>query len=279
MVKNKNRINLQKSLPSFLFLCTFTIQNATRLMLKEERQTYILRQINIHNKVLSSSLSEHLQISEDTIRRDLSELATEKKIIKVHGGALSKSYRHTVTNDEVYAIEKKKLIAKKAVAMIKDGMFVLTAGGTTITELARELPVELQATFITVSVAAAFEFANHPNAEVIFIGDKISKQAKITIGAEAIYKIQQIKPDICFLGVNAIDIEHGLTDNDWDVVQIKKAMIKSAKKIIALSISEKINTHEQIKVCDANELDMLITELKPTAATLKPFKKIGLQVK
>ncbi len=247
-------------------------------MLKEERQAHILHQINIHNKVLSSSLSEQLQISEDTIRRDLSDLATENKIIKVHGGALSTSFQNTFSTAEVYAIKEKKIIAKKAAAIIKDGMFILTSGGTTITELARELPKELQATFITVSIAAAFEFANHPNIDVIFIGDKISRQAKISIGAEAIYKIQQIKPDICFLGINAIDINEGLTDNDWDVVQIKKAMIKSAKKIVALSISEKVNTHEQLKICEIEKIDILITELKPTALKFKPYKNAGIEI-
>ena len=247
-------------------------------MLKEERQTYILHQINLHNKVLSSSLSEQLQVSEDTIRRDLADLAQDNKIIKVHGGALSNSFHTGVSSTDVYAIEKKRIIAQKAVTLIKDGMFIFTSGGTTIVELAKILPPELQATFITVSIAAAFEFANHPNIEVIMIGDKLSKNAKITVGAEAILKIQQIKADICFLGINALDIAHGLTDNDWDVVQIKRAMIKSAKKVVALSISEKIDTHEQLIICPAEDIQILVTELAPSHKTLLPYTHIGMLI-
>ena len=247
-------------------------------MLKEERHAYILHQVNLHNKVLSSHLSEQIQVSEDTIRRDLAELAQEGKIIKVHGGALSNSFHQGITSQDVYAVNDKKTIALKAVELIHDGMFVLTTGGTTIAELARVLPRDLQATFITVSLPAAFEYANHPNIEVIVIGDKLSKGSKITVGGEAISKIKMIKADLCFLGNNAIDVEDGLTDNDWDVVQVKRAMISTAKKVVVLTISEKMNTSEQLKICDVDEIDILITELPPDAKKLQPYKKKGIQI-
>ena len=248
-------------------------------MLKEERHNYILHQINLHNKILSSSLSEQIQVSEDTIRRDLLELAQEGKIVKVHGGALSKSFNPLPgTPGNVYALEEKRTIAHKALSFIKDGMFILTTGGTTITELARILPKDLQATFITVSLSAATEFTNHPNIEVIILGDKLSRNSKITVGAETILKIQQIKADLCFIGINAIDILGGLMDNDWDVVQVKRAMINSAKKVIALSISEKVDSFEPLKICEADEIDILVTELDPESPKLQPYKSKGIQI-
>jgi len=211
-------------------------------MLKKERQSFILRQVNIHNKVLSSDLSVEMNVSEDTIRRDLNELSDEGKVIKVHGGALSKSFHFSIRSHHVYSLDAKKTIAHKAVQLIKDGMFVLTTGGTTIIELAKALPIELSATFVTGSIAAAYEYMHHPNIELIFIGDKVSKNAQLTVGGEAISKIRQLKADLCFIGTNALHAEYGLTDNDWDVVQIKKAMIDTSKKVVALSISEKVNT-------------------------------------
>ena len=90
-----------------------------------------------------------MNVSEDTIRRDLQELADEGKIIKVHGGALSHSFSqvHYSTN-HVYSQDHKKTIARKAASLIHDGMFVLTTGGTTIIEMARALPPRLKATFV-----------------------------------------------------------------------------------------------------------------------------------
>ncbi|MFB6455299.1 DeoR/GlpR family DNA-binding transcription regulator [Chitinophaga sp. Hz27] len=247
-------------------------------MLKEERQAYILHQVNLHNKVLSSHLSEQIQVSEDTIRRDLTELAKEGKILKVHGGALSNSFHQGITSSEVYAAEEKRTIAMKAVTLIQDGMFVLTTGGTTIIELARILPSELRATFITVSLPAAFEYANHPNIEVIVIGDRLAKDSKITVGGEAITKIMNIRADLCFLGVNAIDADAGLTDNDWEVVQVKKAMIATSRKVVALCISEKVDTTDRLKVCDVDDIDILITELHPKAKKLQPYSRKGVKI-
>jgi DeoR/GlpR family transcriptional regulator of sugar metabolism len=248
-------------------------------MLKKERQAYILHQINLHNRVLSSSLCSEISVSEDTIRRDLQELAEEGKVIKVHGGALSHSFNQVYfPSDGVYSQNQKKTIAQKAISLISNGMFILTSGGTTIVELGRMLPPQLRATFISGSIPAILEYMHHPNIEVILIGDKISKNSKITVGPEAIAKIKQMKPDICFLGTNAIDVEHGITDNDWEVVQLKKAMIESSKMVVCLAIVEKLNTVQPIRICGIDEIDMLITELAVDDPLLKPYVDAGLQV-
>ncbi len=247
-------------------------------MLKKERQEFILREINLHNKVLTSDLCEAINVSEDTIRRDLAELAETGEIIKVHGGALSRSFHVSFQANGVYSHDKKKLIAQKAVTLIRDGMFVLTTGGTTIIELAKALPQHLRATFFTGSLPAAIEYIQHPAIDVIFIGDRISKNSKITVGGDAITKIKQIHADICFLGINAIDVEHGLTDNDWDVVQVKKAMIQTSKKVAVLTIAEKVNTQQKIKVADLDELDIMVTEMNPSESIFKPYKEKGMQI-
>jgi len=247
-------------------------------MLKKERQEFILREINLHNKVLTSDLCEAIEVSEDTIRRDLIELADSGQIIKVHGGALSRSFHVSFRPNGVYSHDNKKLIAQKAVSLIKDGMFVLTTGGTTLLELGKALPQHLRATFFTGSLPAALEYIQHPNIEVIFIGDRISKTSQITIGGDAISKIKQINADICFLGINAIDPEHGLTDNDWDVVQVKKAMIQSSKKVVALTISEKVNSLQKIKIAPIEDLDIMITELSPSAEIFDGYRQKGIEI-
>lgn len=248
-------------------------------MLKVERQNFIVHQVNLHNKVLLNDLSEQVCVSNDTIRRDLQELSEAGKIIKIHGGALSPSFHNgNQFSKEVYAYTQKKMIARKAVSLIKNGMFVLTGGGTTVIELAKALPRDLHATFISGSIPALFEYANHPNIEVIAIGDKISKNSKITVGSEAISKIRELRVDLCFLGVNAINLKTGVSDNDWDIVQVKKAMIESAHRLVCLTISEKINSQQPIQICDSNKIDTLITELSPDDPVLVPYVKAGITV-
>lgn len=248
-------------------------------MLKIDRQAFILHQVNLHNKVLCTDLSRQMKVSDDTIRRDIQQLSDAGKIIKVHGGALSPSFHNTYTSsDDVYAYNQKKIIALKAISLIKDGMFVLTTGGTTIIEMARALPPELHATFISGSIPALSEYIVHPNIEVIAIGDKISKDSKITVGLDAIERIKQLKVDLCFLGVSALNLESGVSDNDWEVVQIKKAMIESSKKLICLTISEKLNSRQPFQVCNSKKIDTLITELPPDDILLKEYRESGIHV-
>jgi len=248
-------------------------------MLKRERQAYIVHQVNLHNKVLSNTLSTQIDVSEDTIRRDLQELDEKGKLIKVHGGALSHAFNDiTYPSKNIYSQDNKKIIGEKAAALIKDGMFVLTGGGTTVIEMARSLPVNLSATFISGSIPAIVEYMHHPLIDVIVIGDKLSKNSKITLGADAIARIKTLKPDLCFLGINAIDLQHGITDSDWDVVQLKQSMIEASQKVVCLTISEKINTIQPIKVGDLSKVDILITELPKEHPMLQPYVAAGITV-
>ncbi len=247
-------------------------------MLKKERQAYILQQINIHNKVLSSDLCVQLNVSEDTIRRDLQELSDEEKLTKVHGGALSKAFHFTIQNENVYAHTEKKIIAHKAVQLITDGMFIVLSGGTTIRELVKTLPENLIATFITPSIPIALELLNHPNSEVIFIGNRLLKSAQMAVGSEVVQKLQAIKADLCFLGTNSIDANEGITDLEWEVIEVKKAMIAASNKTISLSIAEKLNSVQKLQVCKAEDVNTLITELAPTNAILQPYKSKGITI-
>lgn len=248
-------------------------------MQKSDRQNYIVHQVNLHNKVILNDLSEELQVSTDTVRRDLQELSEKGHIIKVHGGAVSLSFHNGYkTGKEVYGYTQKRIIARKAVSLIKDGMFVFTGGGTTIIELAKELPLNLNATFISGSLSALLEYCNHPLINVIAIGDKVSKTSKITIGPEAMAKIRELRVDICFMGINALNLEDGVSDNDWDIVQLKKAMVDASNKLVCLTISEKINTRQPIPICEIDKIDTLITELDPGHPLLRPYVQAGIEV-
>ncbi|WP_207428723.1 DeoR/GlpR family DNA-binding transcription regulator [Pedobacter sp. SYSU D00535] len=242
-------------------------------MLKEERQAYIIKQINLHNKVLSSDLSTELNVSEDTIRRDLNELAETGKIIKVYGGALSKSFHYPFTEKETYAKDSKKEIAKKALSLIKDEMVLLVGGGTTMIEIARMVPKNLRCTFFTISPLVALELVENSNINVILLGGQLSPNAHISIGSMVINQLADIHVDLCFLGTNGLSLEAGITDSDIEVVQVKKAMLKAAKKTAIVSIAEKLNSVQKMKVCNLNAIHYLVTDLEPSDAALHGYSK------
>jgi len=248
-------------------------------MTKDKRQATILREIDLHNKVLSVDLSEQLNVSDDTIRRDFKELAGQGKIIRVHGGAVSKSFVKPF-NDEhiVYALDAKKLIAKKTLSLFKNNMVILTEGGTTILELAKIIPNNLKVTIITISPQVAITLSEHDNLDVISIGGKLMKNANLHIGASVVNQLAGVKADLCILGANAFSAEEGLTDMDWEVVQVKMALIRSAKKVAVISISEKLNSTKWLNICPANQINFLVTELDPSDRNLLNYSEKNIKL-
>ena len=248
-------------------------------MRKEERQKFILKEINLHNRVLCTDLSVTLCISDDTIRRDIKELADMGKILKIHGGAVGLSFVSPFNiQNEVYAIEAKKVIAEKALKLIKNNNIVLTEGGTTILEMAKMIPKTLKAIFFTISPQIAITLSEFNNIEVITIGGRLLKNANLHVGSGMINQLSEIKADLCLLGANAFSVDDGLTDLDWEIVQAKKALIRSSRKVALLMISEKLNTTQTIKICDLNQVNYLITELDADDPLLKRYRETGLTV-
>ena len=248
-------------------------------MLKEERLNYIVNEVKIRNRVLLIDIAKKLDVSEDTIRRDLNYLDEQGKVKKVHGGAISNSYHvYTYREDQIYAHESKSIIATKAHQLLKDNAVLLMSGGTTNLEVARLLPSTIRLTVFTPSLPIAMQLLEQPQVETIFIGGKLSKDAQIAIGGDAIRTLSQLKADLCFMGTGNLDLDTGLTEFDWEVVQLKKAMIESSKKMVVLTISEKINSSQRFNICPTISIHTLITELEPTHSILKPFAEKGLEI-
>lgn len=248
-------------------------------MLKEERQRIILNEVELHNRVQLTDIAEKLEVSIDTIRRDVKELDTEHKLKKVHGGAVSLGFaNYTPIRTNVYALEKKTAIAEKAIRLLKNNSVVLIDGGTTCLELVRLLPQETRLTCFTLSLPVASELLNKPNVETIFIGGKLARDAQIAIGSNAIHNLSEIKVDYSFIGTGYVDADYGLTEFDWDMVQTKKAVIAASKKTVLLCISEKLNSQHRYKTCGINTIDTMITELDPSHNQLLAFKNQNINI-
>ncbi|MFO7256259.1 MAG: DeoR/GlpR family DNA-binding transcription regulator [Bacteroidota bacterium] len=243
-------------------------------MLQEERQRFILQRINLHHKVLTSDLCQLLNVSLDTVRRDLTELERKGKLVKVHGGALSNMFHYPYQQPEVYAREEKIAIARKALSLIKDGMVILAGGGTVMLELARLFPENLKGTFFTVSPLVALEVTQRSTVEVILLGGRLARNSYICTGSSVVSQLAELRADLCLMGTNGIALKEGITDNDWEVVQVKKAMVRCAESTAVLTISEKLGTAQRMQVCPLSSIDHLITELRPEDERLKEFSKL-----
>ncbi len=249
-------------------------------MLKEERQRFILEKLKLNRKVLSSNLSVELTVSEDTIRRDLNELSEKGMIKKVHGGALSVIETKTPSYEErsVSDLEGKNIIARKAVALIENGQVIIMSGSTTNLQLAKIIPAEVNATIYTYSLPIALQLTEHPSLEVIFIGGKLHKRAQVTVGLDVVSTISTLKADLCFMGTGGIDVEHGMTEPDWEVSHIKKCIIENSKKVIVLCTKTKLDRVRRYPVSSIVQINTIITDLKTTDPAFEEYKDKGVNI-
>lgn len=245
-------------------------------MLKPERQSLILDELRTHNKVRSSDLCEMLQVSEDTVRRDLNELEEMGQLKKVHGGAITLSFIPSFKKREVQEIQTKHDIAKKALQLIEEGQVLIIDGGTSNLQLVNLLPQDIHLTIFTNSIPVASKLCEFRNIDGVLLGGNILSKGYSIVGYHALEFLEGVHADMCFLGITSIDPVFGLSEANRKETTIKKAIIKASNQVVSMVISQKLNTRQPFKVCDTDCLDIMITDLEPGDPVLQPFRMKGL---
>jgi DeoR/GlpR family transcriptional regulator of sugar metabolism len=248
-------------------------------VLTAERRQYILETLQRDGKVLATELSGALSVSEDTIRRDLRELADAGLLQRVHGGALPPSPAvASYAARQQQAPLAKAAIAQAAVQLVRPGQTIILDGGTTTLQVAQRLPPHLRATIITNSPPIAVALAEHPGVEVILLGGRLYKHSLVTTGAATVEALQQMRADLCMLGICSLDLEAGISTPDYEEAQVKRAMIASAAEVAALASAEKLGTAVPYIVGPITELSYLVTERAIPDETLAPYRARGITV-
>ncbi len=246
-------------------------------MLTEQRKRHILDVLTRDGRIVAKSLSAGLGLSEDTIRRDLRELAAEGLLLRVHGGALPAS--PTVASLESrrhMSTAAKQRLGRAAARLIEPGMSVIVDGGTTHLELVRSLPPGLTATIITHSplIAAALEY--HGGVEVILIGGRLFRHSMVALGAAAMEAIARLSADLFFLGVTGVHAAEGLSTGDHEEAHVKRALMRRAAETIVLATTEKLGAVSPHAVATLTEIGGLIVERDAPAAIVDSLRTQGI---
>ena len=250
-----------------------------KAMLKAERHKFIMDKLVEEQKVNTINLALDLNISEDSIRRDLNELNKKGLLEKVYGGAFPIVDKPTSVFDfNIVNGDKKNSIGNKALSLIHDGQVIIISGGTTNLAFSKLIPHDLRATIYTYSLPIAMQLSQHPYVELIFIGGKMQKNAMVTIGMDVVQFLSKVKADICFMGSSSINVRLGLTEMGYEVSLVKKAMMEASDKVVCMVTSEKLNTKMPYLVCDLNQLNTIIADLNPDNPILEEYVKAGVQV-
>jgi DeoR/GlpR family transcriptional regulator of sugar metabolism len=248
-------------------------------MLTAERQQHILAALQRQGKVVASELSATLEVSEDTIRRDLRKLAEAGLLKRVHGGALPASpAAASYVARQTMAPLAKAAIARAAAQLIQPGQVVIFDGGTTTLQVAQHLPADLPATVVTNSPPVALALAGHPHVEVVLVGGRLDKGSLVAIGAATVEAFHMLRADLCLLGICSLHPEVGISVPDMEEAYVKRAMIASAAEVAALASAEKLGTASTYTVGPLNDLTHLITEPGVSDELIAPYRALGITV-
>jgi DeoR/GlpR family transcriptional regulator of sugar metabolism len=248
-------------------------------LLSAERRQAILDALARDGKVVAARLVEELGVSEDTVRRDLRELAAQGLVQRVHGGALAPAPQQgSFSHRRETWTEATAALADAAVKVIADARVVLLDGSTTNLEVARRLPPDRDCTILTNSPPIAAALAEHPNVEVVMIGGRLDKRDQVTVGAATVDFLRTVRADACVLGVCALHPEAGLSTDDLEEAHVKRAMVAASADVIALATADKLSAGSTYLVAPVGELTHVVAEAAADDALLDPYRAIGVTV-
>jgi DeoR/GlpR family transcriptional regulator of sugar metabolism len=252
----------------------------TAELLGDERRERILGWLASEGMVRASDLADRLDVSLDTVRRDLRDLAVAGSLRRVHGGALPaspgpSSFRARLPDD----VAAKASIARRAISanLIGRGDVAALSGGTTMLEFARLLSDELRATTITSSLDVAVALADHPGLTVDVIGGRLHPQARTMVGADAVRALRDVRPDVCVLSACSLHATAGPTLRHREEAEVVRAMVDDAARVIVLATASKLGTAGPYVVADLERIDLLITDADDDDQ-LDVLRELGVEV-
>jgi DeoR/GlpR family transcriptional regulator of sugar metabolism len=248
-------------------------------MLTVERKALITDRLRRDGRLVAKAFAQEMSLSEDTIRRDLREMAADGLLERVHGGALPVkpalpdfSERRSVASDE------KQRLGAVAASLIKRGQMIFLDGGTTNAEIARALPRAFGFTVVTHSPTIAAELEHHPTAEVMLVGGRLYKHSMVAVGAVAAATIATIRPDLFFLGATGVHARHGFSTGDFEEAAIKRQIAaQSANTYVALTV-EKLDRASPVSIMPLEAATGAIVGAEVYEEALDMLESAGLEI-
>lgn len=247
-------------------------------MLAAVRKDLLLDRLTRDGRIVAKDIAAELGISEDTVRRDLRELAAANQAVRVYGGALlaSPAAADYAARASV-APESKRRVAAAASTLIEKGSTVILDGGTTALALVDALPRSLDCAIITHSPTIAAALLGH-KATVFLIGGQLFKHSAVACGAAAVEAASRISADLFFVGVTGVHPTAGLTTGDPEEAAMKRALAGRAADTFVLASSEKIGVASRYAVLPFEEVAGIITDGAATDATVRQVADRGIPI-
>jgi DeoR family transcriptional regulator, fructose operon transcriptional repressor len=249
----------------------------------EERQQAMAQLVAERGRLSVNVLAAEYAVTTETVRRDLSALERMGLVRRVHGGAvpsdsLAVIESGLVERDSTNTAEKER-IARAALALLPPaGSTVLIDAGTTTHRFASLLPRDHRLIVVTHAVPVAARLAGNPQIELHLLPGRVRTTTQAAVGADTVVALSQLRVDTVFLGTNGLTVGHGLSTPDHDEAATKRAMVRSADRVVVLTDSTKIGTDTPLRFATLDEVDVLVTDDGISADDHTALTRAGLEV-
>lgn len=247
-------------------------------MYAAERQQRIIDRARSDGRVEVAALAEELEVTPETVRRDLTTLERHGVLRRVHGGAIpleSLGFEPRLNvRQERYTAEKER-IAKAALDELPSEGTVLLDSGSTTQLLAEQLPFDRELTVVTNSVAIAAAVAQRENLAVFLLGGRIRGRTLASVGEWTTDALRSISVDVAFVGTNGLTVRRGLTTPDQAEAAVKRAMVTAARRVVVLCDHSKFGTDHFSQVAPLELVDTVITDTGLDEETANDIEAAG----
>lgn len=249
-------------------------------MLFQSRHDEILEMLSAHREIDVQALSEHFNVSKETIRRDLRSLEEQGKLRRVYGGAISATQQSLLPVIERVDIEHaaKSEIAALAVQLIEPGQHVFFGGSSTTLIVAEQLAADVTGNFCTNMIDIALLLAGR-GQQVTLLGGAPRISSRTLVGPETISALQARVFDISFCGVSALDLERGVMGpTEWHGIS-QRILREQSKKLVLVADHTKFGRTDRFREIAYREIDILVTDRKPSDEFLKILRDARVDVR
>lgn len=250
-------------------------------LFQTERQRAILSMTIRSGRVEVAELAERFGVTTETIRRDLSDLQSQQLLLRVHGGAIPREkdgFEPLLSVRADHQEAEKHRIAQIAVQQLPDTGSIIVDSGSTLTRFAETIPADCSLRVVTNSLPTAEVLAEHETLDVVVIGGEVRKNTLAMVDAGAVAAVQQLAVETLFISSDGLSAERGLTTPYRDEAALKQAMIKAARRVVALIDHSKFGQDHFIRFAGWSEVDVLVTNIEADPTTIAAIESLGTTV-
>lgn len=251
-------------------------------MLAQERYQKILDILEKESSVKVTALTKLFDVSIETVRRDLEYLEKDGYLKRVYGGAVLENFnkkRMTFQSRTGEAVQEKSEIANIAAGFVSEDQSIALDSSTTNLEIVKVLKEKFQKlTIITNSLMIANELSDMSKYTIILTGGLLKHDELSFVGSMAQENLKGFNVDIAFISASGVSLKEGITDCQFDELQIQRNMINISQQVIILADSSKFDSVSLMKICDFDKVNMIITDSKLKENILEKYHKNGIEV-